>query len=239
MKNTSLAFIRLNVTTKAGATVNVSLEGKNYSAVATGGSATIYLPSKGNWTVTCSSGSLTNSQVVAITAYSTYSVNVPLYSATFADNSWADIQTATQAGLAASYWEVGDSKAVTLNGGVGSLTFSNETYYAFILGFDHNSLYEGTNTLHMAFGKTADGKDIAFCDSQYGATGIPGAMDGFRINASATNSGGWSSSYMRNTICTQFLNVLPSDLRNVIMACTKYSDNTGGSSAASKNVTST
>ena len=44
------------------------------------------------------------------------------------------------------------------------MTFSNETYYAFILGFDHNSLYEGTNKLHMAFGKTADGKDIAFVD---------------------------------------------------------------------------
>ena len=141
-----------------------------------------------------------------------------------------------KAGLASSYWEVGDSKAVTLNGGVGTLTFSNETYYAFILGFDHNLLYEGTNKLHMAFGKTADGKDIAFCDAAYGLSGEDAI---FHINPNETNSGGWANSYMRNTICSQFYNALPSDLRGVITACTKYSDNTGGGNNIASYVTET
>lgn len=159
-----------------------------------------------------------------ITSYSTYSVNVPLYSETFADNSWADIQAAVKAGLASSYWEVGDSKAVTLNGGVGNLTFNNETYYVFILGFNHNATYEGNNTIHMSFAKTADGKDIAFCDGQYN-TG--GSSAGFRMNTNNTNSGGWSGSYMRNNICSAFFNLLPTDLKNVIADCTKYTNNTG------------
>ena len=116
-----------------------------------------------------------------ITAYSTYSVNVPLYSETFADNSWADIQAAVKAGLASSYWEVGDSKAVTLNGNINYVTFNNVTYYAFVLGFDHNSLYEGTNKLHMALGKTIDGKQFAICDGFYFSSGDFAAL---RMNLS-------------------------------------------------------
>lgn len=170
-----------------------------------------------------------------ITAYSTYSVNIPLYSVTFADNSWADIQAAVKAGLASSYWEVGDSKAVTLNGGVGSLTFSNETYYAFILGFDHNSLYEGTNKLHMCLGKNASGTQVAFIDSNFAND----ATSGFIMNTTDTNSGGWNNCYMRKTICLQFLNILSTDLQSVITACTKYSDNTGGGSNTASYVTET
>lgn len=155
---------------------------------------------------------------------------------TFADNSWADIQTATQAGLAASYWEVGDSKAVTLNGGVGNLTFNNETYYVFILGFNHNPTYEGNNTIHLSFAKTEDGEDIAFCDGQYGNEG---SSAGFRMNLNNDNNGGWASSYMRNTICPAFLNLLPSDIKAVIANCTKYSNNTGHQSNSSSDITAT
>lgn len=164
-----------------------------------------------------------------ITAYSTYSVNVPLYSATFADNSWADIQAAVKAGVASSYWEVGDSKAVTLNGGVGSLTFSNETYYAFILGFDHNSLYEGTKKLHMCLGKNASGTQIAFVDANQGNV----TTSGFIMNTTETVSGGWNSCYMRQTVCPAMLNVLPSDLRAVIGNCTKYTHNGSNKSNSS------
>ena len=67
------------------------------------------------------------------------------------------------------------------------MTFSNETYYAFILGFDHNSLYEGTKKLHMCLGKNASGTQIAFVDSNYGIT----ASSGFVMNTTNTNGGGW------------------------------------------------
>ena len=83
--------MKLNITTKAGATVTVSLNETVYTVTATGGTAIVYLPNKGNWQVTATSGTQTQSKEVAVTAFTTYQVVIPLYSATFADNSWADI----------------------------------------------------------------------------------------------------------------------------------------------------
>ena len=59
------------------------------------------------------------------------------------------------------------------------------------------------------------------------------------MNTSNTNSGGWESSYMRQTICPAFLSALPAEWQNVIVACTKYSDNRGGGSNTASYVTAT
>ena len=61
------------------------------------------------------------------------------------------------------------------------------------------------------------------------------------MNSSATNSGGWKSSQMRTKICGTRLSsysgtiiaVIPAALRAVLKSVTKYTDNTGHSSAAS------
>ena len=147
----------------------------------------------------------------------------------------AQIQAVTRSGQAANMWAVGDKVPIALNGTVGALTL-NGTYHAFIIGFDHNPTVEGTNTIHFQFGKTADGTDIAFCDSNYNTTG---STAGFRMNTSQTDSGGWKSSYMRNTICPAFLAAMPAAWQNVIAACTKYTDNTGGGSDTASYVTAT
>lgn len=148
----------------------------------------------------------------------------------------AQVQLGAQSGQAANFWAVGDKIGITLNGTVGALTFSNETYYAFIIGFNHNSGIEGNNTIHFQFGKTSAGVDIAFCDSNYDSYG---SSAGFRMNTSNSNSGGWASSYMRSTICAAFLSAMPSAWQSVISACTKYSDNTGGGSDTASYVTAT
>lgn len=162
------------------------------------------------------------------------------------DTEWAVIKEVSDLGQGANFWSIGDRKAVTLNGTVGALTLSNYTTYAFILGFDHNSGYEGTNRIHFQFAKTAltDGKDVAFVDSSYASAGTTAA---FRMNTSDTNVGGWSSSYMRNTICgtsltsysNTFIGVIPSELRSVLKSVTKYTDNKGNSSTTAANVTAT
>lgn len=143
-----------------------------------------------------------------------------------------EIQAIAQSGLAASYWSVGDTVGITLNGTVGALTFSNETYYAFIIGFNHNSSIEGSNTIHFQFGKNSDGDDIVFVDSKCDEKIIEG--HGFCMNPDyhegGINSGGWESSYMRQTICPAFLSAMPSAWQSVIKACPKYSDNTGDGS---------
>mgnify|MGYP001862923414 CR=1 FL=1 len=211
-KNVTLSFISVNVTTATGALVTATLNNSEYSTIAENGTAEFYLPSKGNWNINASSGTLNNAEVVPITEYATYDSFVPLYDTVFSNNSWSDIQKATQTGLASSYWEVGDSKAVILNGGVDGLNFNNETYYVYILGFDHNSIYEGRNTLHLAFGKTNSGVQIAF--------------KGFPMNtAVAANS--WESSSMRIDLCSRFLELLPEDLRSVITPAKKYTQNNG------------
>ena len=157
------------------------------------------------------------------------------------DMSWADIRRISDAGLASSYFNVGDRKAVTLNGTVGNLSLSNVTTYAFIIGFDHNSSVEGSGRIHFQLANTAlsGGTDIAFCDSSYdsqvSATGY------FSINSSNTTSGGWSSSQMRTNICGTSLTsysgtiiaVIPAALRAVLKSVTKYTDNTGSSTSAS------
>ena len=91
------------------------------------------------------------------------------------DMSWADIRRISDAGLASSYFNVGDRKAVTLNGTVGSLSL-NGTYYCYIIGIDHNSAIEGTNRIHLQFGYTAasGGVHIAFTDSGYGKSHTSG-----------------------------------------------------------------
>ena len=157
------------------------------------------------------------------------------------ENDWTTIREVSDAGQGANYWSVGDRKAVTLNGTVGNLSLSNVTIYVFIIGFNHNASVEGTNRIHFQLAKTAlsGGTDVALCDSKYNSkvstTGY------FSMNSSATNSGGWNSSQMRTKICGTRLSsysgtiiaVIPAALRAVLKSVTKYTDNTGNSSAAS------
>lgn len=154
------------------------------------------------------------------------------------ENGWEAIRKASDSGDAPNLWSVGDCKSVTLNGTVGSLTLSNYTVYAFILGFNHNEALEGSNRIHFQIGKTAatGGTDVALCDSLYDTQGSSAA---FRMNTSMTNRGGWAESYMRKTICSDFKNVISSDLRAILKDVTKYTDNVAGASNKPINITDT
>lgn len=167
--------------------------------------------------------------------------------------SWADIRKVSDAGIASTYWKVGDAKQITINGTVGS-TAINMNVWAFILGFNHNSAKEGTNRIHFQIGKvSASGNQISFVDSTYGS--YNSNQGSFTMNPAAnynnsTNSGGWNNSHMRKTLlgsantptsptAKTFMAALPSDLRAVMKSCTKYSDNTGGTTNAASAITAT
>lgn len=163
------------------------------------------------------------------------------------NNSWETISKVSQMGLAAQYWAVGDTKTITINGAVGNTTFSNLSVDAFILGFNHNSSREGANRIHFKIGKIS-GVHIALVDSNYISSGTSASY--FQMNADASNNGGWNGSSMRKTLLGNsgtpasppsgsLLAALPSDLRAVMKAVTKYSDNTGGGSDTASYVTST
>lgn len=214
----------LTVETEAGALVTATLGNTTVSATAnSNGIATLILKKEGAWTITATSNGETKSTTVNV--YHEIAEEIELLSAdpVLENNSWETISKVAQKGEAANYWSVGDTKAVVLNGTIESITISNATYYAFIFGINHNSTYEG-NGIHFSF-KASNGRDIMF----YSLT----------MNASSTNAGGWSASQMRNTYCSALLACLPSDLREVISNCTKYTDNTGGTSNTASYVTAT
>ena len=177
------------------------------------------------------------------------------------DMSWDEISAISAAGTGANYFDVGDCKAVTLNGTVGTLSLSNVTLYVYILGFNHNSAVEGTGISFGCF-KTAieSGVNVALCDSHYGSASTDGSK-WFNMNHSAnTNSGGWKGCDMRYDILgsvevknqqdatsaatsspveNTLMAALPSALRAVMKPITKYTDNVGGGTDTAANVTTT
>ena len=111
--------------------------------------------------------------------------------------------------------------------------------------------------------KTAqiDGIDVALCDNNYRSILTDGSK-AFNMNhgSGSINTGGWKSCDFRydilgsveakdqqnatsaavtNPVENTLMAALPSDLRTVLKATTKYTDNTGGGTDISSNVTST
>lgn len=235
----------ITVTAPSGSTVTCSKGATSYQKTSTG-TAVFTVTEAGTWTVTATQGGQTATGTVNVTASTNYSITLSFVDDVLNNNDWDIISEVSSAGEAANYWSVGDRKRVTLNGTVGSCSFSNYSTYAFIIGFNHNSSREGSNKIHFQLAKTAlsGGTDICFTDSSYNSSGSSAA---FRMNTSNTNSGGWEDSYMRNNICGtsktstsgRFMGAIPSALRNALKSVTKYTDNTGNASTSSSAVTAT
>ena len=251
---TSLTFFSatITVTVDSGASVTLKKGGTTIATKTSNGTAIFTVTETGEYTVTATkNGQTTSGSVNVVSGTTSYSLTLSFVSSTLNNNEWSVIKSVSDAGQGANYWSIGDRKAVTLNGTVGHLTLSNYTTYAFIIGFNHNSSLEGSNRIHFQLAKTAlsGGKDVCFCDNQYGpGSGWPFADAGhFSINASEANSGGWKSSQMRTKICGTSLSsysgtiiaVIPAALRAVLKSVTKYTDNTGNRSTAARNVTAT
>lgn len=174
---------------------------------------------------------------------------VPSAKKPLADCTWEEISYVASNNLASEWgWQVGDAKAITLNGTVGSLTLDNYQTYAYIIGINHNAELEGNNLIHfqVGLGMLTGGSDIgiALVDNEVNSSGSSPA---FRIETVATIAPVWEMSYMRNSICgtdltdypdTSFLAVIPDDLRAVLKPVTKYSLNVPAKAAVtSDNIT--
>lgn len=115
--------------------------------------------------------------------------------------TWAEISEISELGNAANYFSVGDCKAITLNGTVGTIDFDNQELYVYILGFNHNSEYEGNGISFGTF-KTAksNGIDVCLVDEKY-ASYISNGTKYFNMNHWGNyNYGGWSACDMRYDI---------------------------------------
>ena len=233
----------ITVTAPSGAVVTLKKGGSTVDSKTSTGTAVFTVYETGEYTVEATQGGQSTSGTVNVVSSTTsYAITLSFVSDTLNENSWDTISEVSDAGQGANYWAIGDRKQVTLNGTVGSLSLSNFSTYAFIIGFNHNSSREGSGRIHFQLAKTAlsGGTDICFTDGSYNSTGSSAA---FRMNTSRTNSGGWNSSYMRNNICGtsktstsgRIMGAIPADLRNALKSVTKYTDNTanGGGSVSS------
>ena len=240
----TVKFIRLTVTIDAGSQITISKDDTNISLTGTG-SDQVYLPSTGTWTVSASKDDQSTSESVECSAYQDYSVELSYISDVLTDNSWEVIKQVADADEGANWWSVGDTKQIIINGRIVNLQVNELQIDTFILGFNHNSSKEGAHLIHFAIGKIS-GKMVALCDSQYGSS----VSSGFCMNPSDSNSGGWKESYMRKTIlgnsgtpssppANSLMAALPADLRAVMQPVTKFTDNTGGYSNSSSDVTAT
>ena len=197
-------------------------DGERYSGtIGSNESATVKVNGFGVYTINLNYSGTVRNKKITINNIGMYTVDC--YIAVFNNASYSEISTAAKNGTAASLWSLGDAKAVTLNGTVGSYQFSNETTYMFIVAFDHNSSVEMNGAHHIicSFAKSAatGGKDIAFVDSGYGNS-MDGA--GFYIDPDSAYNSTWRDTYMRNTICSQFKNAMPSALQSVLRSRTIY-----------------
>ena len=234
----------ITITREGTGAISASSNNTQVATTSVGGNViTVTGVKSGNCVITINVAADTNHTAPAS---QTVNVRVSLISNTLNENSWADIKSVSDAGTGANYWNVGDYKNIQISGTVQGMSL-NSTVRAFILGFNHNSGREGSNRIHFQIGKTTNGTDIAFCDSNYPSYG---SSQGFRMNLNNTNSGGWNGSYGRNTLlgnsgtptappANSFMAALPADLRAVMKPVTKYTDNTGNASDTSGAVTAT
>lgn len=243
----TVKFITLTVTIDAGSTVQVKNGATTLTEIASDGTVLFYLPNTGTWTVTATKGDKSADTSVEVSAYRQYSVELAYethVSEVLNENTWEVIREVADSGQASSYWDVGDTKSIVLNGTIRNFTASNLVISAFILGFNHNSSREGNNLIHFCIGKVGT-KLVGLYDSEYDDFYVPPSGDGFIINTSRYNAGGWKSCYMRTTILGNngspsspvsgsFISTLPSDLRAVMKSVTKYSNNVSGTNSTSQ-----
>ena len=181
--------------------------------------------------------------------------------------TWAQIAAIGAAGTGAQYFNIGDTKTITLNGQIGDcLTLNNYQCKVFILDFN----YRGVNGIYFGGFKDMNGVDIALCDSEYEGY-IYNGTKCFNFNHwSDSNYGGWkacdarydilgstdiapsgygaakttscvgydaTSAAKTNPVANTLMAALPADLRTELEPWTVYSDNTGNKSNVAANVT--
>lgn len=104
------------------------------------------------------------------TNYTGAETYVPVYisqasTKTLDDYTWSEISTISQAGTGDTYWDIGDTKMITLNGTVGTQAYNNVSLGVFILDFNHPENGVSDNNIIWGGFKTAatGGKDVALC----------------------------------------------------------------------------
>ena len=187
--------ITVNVTSGYGDLVATSSAPSIATVSMLGNTLTITSVANGNATITIR-------LVGNYSAEASITANVVIANFVLNDNTWEQIRNVADNDLGASLWSVGDTKAITLNGTVGTKAYNNVTLWVYILGFNHNASVEGNHLIHFGGFKTAqtDGVDVTLDDSHYDSSSTSGDK-WFNMNHWGNyNYGGWSRCDMRYDI---------------------------------------
>lgn len=155
----------------------------------------------GEWTFKAEKDGKSLSETINIVNEETYSIYLSIDLLTLNFNSWEKISEISQAGKAKNYWSIGDCKAVTLRGTMGTLAL-NTTLWLYILGFDHNAEKEGYGITFGGFKTDSGSSGINVCliDGNYSSYKSGGTKT-FSMNHQGNyNYGGWARSDLRYDI---------------------------------------
>lgn len=121
-------------------------------------------------------------------------VSLPFAGTPLNDFTWEQIDYVSENGLVSDYFNIGDTKNVTIG---------SATYVVEIVDFSHDDRADGSGKAGLTFGL----KDCL--------------NTAYQMNSSDTNDGGWGGCALRATLRGDIWNQLPSDLRGVIKEVTK------------------
>lgn len=182
--------LQIAVSTKAGATCTATKGTTTVSGTAdTSGNCTLTVMEAGTWTVSATSGTTTKQQDVTV---GSASVELPMYSSSFAENSWEDIIAACQSKDVPDTWNVGDSLGMTING---------KTYQIDIIGKDHDDYADDSGKAPLTF-------QIHDCYSQT-------TMHG------STGNNNWQTMDMRTSTLPAILKKMPAEVQGAIREVSK------------------
>lgn len=133
------------------------------------------------------------------------------------------IRNIIRSGKAADAWTLGNTTApIQITGTINGKTYDKQVR-AILIGINHNSTVEteGKNSLHFVFQDIIEGPFQMYSQGSSYATG------------------GWNLSDMRNTYCSQILQCMPLEWRNVISSVNKWTNNSNSGSDDLSDITVT
>lgn len=113
----------------------------------------------------------------------------------FSDAPWDFIDQVCKAGLASSYWSIGDERVIEMTDG--------SSFTVAIFGFDHDELADGTGKSGITVGS------------------VNLTLSTYRSSQSSTTAGGWWTLTFGQKLQNDIISVLPASLSNVIKTVKK------------------
>lgn len=185
----TLMSATITVNSETGAEVVISKDGVTQTKIAEDMKAVFTVYSTGTYSVTSSYLGNSLTQEVNVTGSGNFETTIFSSHLILEDTTWEAISALSAEGSPENYFAIGDMKSVHLSGQLGDTSYAitlDDTFYVYILGFNHNAEVEG-NGIHFGCFKNAEGKDIALVDGKYNQAYL--STDGITSNISTSKFG--------------------------------------------------